>query len=298
LEILKKYVRHLLSENRIYKLISLIAEEFDMDDYEVAGIVELDDSPAKVNSYWAIEAAIDEELDFSYTMNLANAYYDLHVRKKIKDPKIPKDFLVDDVIEAIKEADQNRAKKVAEMGDMPAEVGAANKMYENERCIIVQPKDHGASCYYGAEANKVLCISTPKTDKFWLMTSDPRMQGLNIYFIINKLLSKKNKYSLIVIGVYPEDILQHIKSMSDEQIIRSIKQGFDHLESQWAPIENRPPREFNMSDEEVLEYVKETINVYGVEAFDSYNERVNLDVVMDRGIVSRDALSTIIPALD
>lgn len=284
----------LLFENRVDKVRQSILASSGLDGSTVDWIIQHDHSPAKVNSAWVARVSQSDGKSLDDSMGVANAYYDLHARKKIRDPQIPRASSYMDAVKAVRQADPDRAARADEVSQATGQDANAERIYEDDRFIVVEPEDHAASCYYGKDANKVLCIATPKTDKYWAMAKDPRAQGLKIYYIINKLAAKKNPFSIVTLGVYPPNMVAHIRNMDTTQLVDQAKRNYAQLEAGWAADEQRQERPFNMSDEDLASYLESTLKPLGIEIFDSYNERVNVNDLSSQGSFPKSLLSKLI----
>ena len=75
-------------------------------------------------------------------------------------------------------------------------VNAADKVFENDLCIVVVPHTYEASCKYGA--NTKWCTTASKTDRHW---NQYKKENIKFYYIIPK--DGSNKFA---VAVYPHNV--------------------------------------------------------------------------------------------
>lgn len=109
------------------------------------------------------------------------------------------------------------------------------KVYENDKFLVIKPKSHAASCKYGS--NTKWCTTSQDDQHFKRYTSG----GQELYYIINKQNSKNQNYSKIAIHFDDGGSMRYYDSkdtlMSDREIevvnyafpeiIEPIKQDFE-----------------------------------------------------------------------
>ena len=99
---------------------------------------------------------------------------------------------LEDKINSLSELSKTQKKKVVKNKE-------ADIVFENENVIIVEPKSHKASCYYGSGTK---WCSTERSNKYW---EEYYLESfVTLYYILNKKVPKWHRYNKVAVAVYPQ----------------------------------------------------------------------------------------------
>lgn len=135
-----------------------------------------------------------------------------------------------------------------------------DKIYEDDKFLVVKPKSHAASCKYGS--NTRWCTTAQSDTHFKQYTSGNQV----LYYIINKANSTNKNYSKVAI---------HFDNSGYER----------YWDSQDSPMNDREIEIFNYAFPEIIEKIKEDhkkiegtfLNKFLKQVFSSYGTSIKKD---------------------
>ena len=203
----KALIEQIISENTKNQVVVLeisVKKLIDMyknklSEHEIQQIIDMDPSPTKKYSQWMIKRYIEEHPVMSYMKGLIEEFHDYANRKLIKG----------------QDADIFRYKTLERLQDKLAEVDPVSKsqmkktvvnldyidpndvVYENDKVVVVEPKDWKSSCKYGYSS-----WCTASTNPLRNQWANYRYQNnYSIYYLIPKIeIPKEYTPTAILVG--------------------------------------------------------------------------------------------------
>lgn len=254
--------------------------ELDEAEYHAEKIVSLDETKGKVNSTWAASWS-EDSTEFIKLIKFANEYADVMIRYK-KDPKIPTESSPEEAARSMR-SQSKKAEEVDNLLDMVGEISKKDIIYNSENFAVASPSSYETSKILGNLANKSTCISITSTSKFW----DKYSPHVNIFFIINKNLSKRNPKSIYIMAVYgsahSRALRREVQSGSIEDLAHRAIREYEREEVELTHTEGRKPEPFGFTFEETVESIRDSIGSEGnvKEVFDTNNKRVKVGLALE-----------------
>lgn len=151
-----------------------------------------------------------------------------------------------------------------------------DKIYENDSFLIVKPKSHVASCYYGAGTR---WCTTMKDDESYFTAHTKKKE---LYYIIFKNLPSDNKYHKIAINVQWNDNIENgsFWNANDDPMTNNEKKLLFSLTSKdWVKILQDDLNESSITKED--EFINEIKDIGPIEPVISINVFDDYEIVYE-----------------
>jgi len=181
-----KFMGILLTESRKEDLKKKYANKFDNEVLDfVLGISDLQDFNHKYTDF--ILKALEPETDIDFWVDIAVGLvkdFDKY-QSQLKKKDINQYSTFSELEDALTPFQEKEKEKELEK--------QANKIYEDDKFLVIKPKTEEASCKYGS--NTKWCVTSKGSGHFEKYIQDRQ----SLYFIINKTNSTNKNYSKVAI---------------------------------------------------------------------------------------------------
>ncbi len=203
-----KFLSILLKEGRKEDLKKKYANKFTEEDLDwILNISDLQDFNHKYTDFVLKSVHPDHVVgDTEIGLDLIKSFDKYQTQLDKKDINQYKSF--EELDNALTPIYEKRKQKELE--------GQVNKIYEDDKFLVVKPKTEEASCKYGA--NTKWCVTVKGGGHFGRYTSG--RQGL--YFIINKSKSTNKNYSKVAIHIDDEGTSRYWDTQDSQMSQREI----------------------------------------------------------------------------
>lgn len=189
-----KFMGIILSEGRKEDLKKKYSTKFNEEDLDyILNISDLQDFNHKYTDFVLKNTDGDGELDTDELEHLVGLIQDFDTYQSQFPKKDINQYVSVNELESVVNHARTKKKEKEEENKI-------DKVYEDDKFVVVKPKTEAASCKYGSKTK--WCVTSRGTGHFDRYTSGN--QGL--YFIINKTNSTNQNYSKIAIHFRDNDI--------------------------------------------------------------------------------------------
>lgn len=240
-----KFFSILLKEGRKEDLKKKYSTKFNEDDLEyILNISDLQDFNHKYTDFVLKNTDGDGELDLNELEKLVELIKDFDKYQSQFPKKDINQYVSLDELEKVIEF-ARRKKKNKELENQ------VEKIYEDDKFLVVKPISHAASCKYGS--NTKWCTTAQSPDHFQRYTSGSQA----LYYIINKANSTDKDYSKVAI---------HFDNSGDSKF----------WDSKDSPMGEREIAIFKYAFPEIIDAVEENYKTFRVSAEEKHlNEIFN-----------------------
>ena len=250
----------LLKEGRKEDLKKKYSTKFNEQDLDfILNISDLVEFNHKYTDFVLKNTDGDGELDTDELENLVDLIKDFDKYQS----QFPKKDINQYVSVRELEAVVNHARTKKKDKDLEKE---ADKIYEDDKFLVIKPKSEEASCKYGS--NTKWCVTSKGSGHFGRYTAGRQ----SLYFIINKAKSTNKNYSKVAI---------HFDDGGDTR----------YWDAQDSPMSQREIDVFEYAFPEMIETIKSDYKVYAGSMTDKFLTQA-FDSVGENGAESRSYLNS------
>jgi hypothetical protein len=255
-----KFMSILLKEGRKEDLKKKYSTKFNEQDLDfILNISDLVEFNHKYTDFVLKNTDGDGELDTDELENLVDLIKDFDKYQS----QFPKKDINQYVSVRELEAVVNHARTKKKDKDLEKE---ADKIYEDDKFLVIKPKSEEASCKYGS--NTKWCVTSKGSGHFGRYTAGRQ----SLYFIINKAKSTNKNYSKVAI---------HFDDGGDTR----------YWDAQDSPMSQREIDVFEYAFPEMIETIKSDYKVYAGSMTDKFLTQA-FDSVGENGAESRSYLNS------